>query len=103
MPTMIEAKVCILNDIIIGAHHLIDFHGLERILVTDLDVHQGNGTAVLAQGDPASIPFHARRQKLSIPQGNLRPRHSFRRFYWRRDLPQHFRRIIGAALQYRTT
>ena len=48
---------CILNDIIIGAHHLIDFHGLERILVIDLDVHQGNGTAVLAQGDPRIYTF----------------------------------------------
>ncbi len=48
---------CILNDIVIGAHHLIDFHGLHRILVIDLDVHQGNGTAVLAQGDDRIFTF----------------------------------------------
>jgi len=48
---------CILNDIVIGAHHLIDFHGLDRILVIDLDVHQGNGTAVLAQGDERIYTF----------------------------------------------
>ena len=48
---------CILNDIVIGAHHLIDFHGLDRILVIDLDVHQGNGTAVLAQGDDRIFTF----------------------------------------------
>lgn len=48
---------CILNDIVIGAHHLIDFHGLDRILVIDLDVHQGNGTAVLAHGDERIYTF----------------------------------------------
>jgi acetoin utilization deacetylase AcuC-like enzyme len=48
---------CILNDIVIGAHHLIDFHGLDRILVVDLDVHQGNGTAVLAHGDDRICTF----------------------------------------------
>jgi acetoin utilization deacetylase AcuC-like enzyme len=68
---------CILNDIIIGAHHLIDFHGLERILVIDLDVHQGNGTAVLAQGDPRihtfsmhgakNYPYHKETSDLDIP------------------------------------
>ncbi|MEY2963737.1 MAG: hypothetical protein RL754_998 [Bacteroidota bacterium] len=48
---------CIFNDIIIGAHHLIDQHGFERILVVDLDVHQGNGTAVMAQGDDRIFTF----------------------------------------------
>ena len=68
---------CILNDIIIGAHHIIDFHGLERILVIDLDVHQGNGTAVLAHGDPRiytfsmhgakNYPYHKETSDLDIP------------------------------------
>ena len=68
---------CILNDIIIGAHHLIDFHGIERVLVIDLDVHQGNGTAVLAQDDPRihtfsmhgakNYPYHKENSNWDIP------------------------------------
>ena len=68
---------CILNDIIIGAHHLLDFHSLERILVIDLDVHQGNGTAVLAQDDPRihtfsmhgakNYPYHKENSNWDIP------------------------------------
>lgn len=68
---------CILNDIIIAAHHLIDFHGLERVLVIDLDVHQGNGTAVLAQDDPRihtfsmhgakNYPYHKENSNWDIP------------------------------------
>jgi acetoin utilization deacetylase AcuC-like enzyme len=68
---------CILNDIIIGAHHLIDIHGLERILVVDLDVHQGNGTAALAAGDDRiftfsmhgakNYPYHKEESDLDLP------------------------------------
>ena len=68
---------CILNDIIIGAHHLIDNHGFERILVVDLDVHQGNGTAALAAGDERiftfsmhgakNYPYHKEQSDLDLP------------------------------------
>ena len=68
---------CILNDIIIGAHHLIDNHGFERILVVDLDVHQGNGTAALAAGDDRiftfsmhgakNYPYHKEESDLDLP------------------------------------
>lgn len=68
---------CILNDIIIGAHHLIDHHGLTKILVVDLDVHQGNGTAALAKNDPRiftfsmhgakNYPYHKEESDLDIP------------------------------------
>jgi len=68
---------CILNDIIIGAHHLIDNHGYERILVVDLDVHQGNGTAALAADDPRiftfsmhgakNYPYHKEQSDLDLP------------------------------------
>jgi len=68
---------CILNDIIIGAHHLIDSHGYERILVVDLDVHQGNGTAALAADDPRiftfsmhgakNYPYHKEQSDLDLP------------------------------------
>ena len=63
---------CILNDIIIGAHHLIDNHGYERIPVVDLDVHQGNGTAALAADDPRIFTFSMHGAELPLPQGTSR-------------------------------
>jgi acetoin utilization deacetylase AcuC-like enzyme len=36
---------CLLNDVAIAANYLIDNKLAKRILVVDLDVHQGNGTA----------------------------------------------------------
>jgi acetoin utilization deacetylase AcuC-like enzyme len=36
---------CILNDIAMAANYLINNHLCKRILIVDLDVHQGNGTA----------------------------------------------------------
>lgn len=36
---------CMLNDIAIAANYLIDNQLVQRILIVDLDVHQGNGTA----------------------------------------------------------
>lgn len=48
---------CLLNDIAIAAHDLLD-HGLaSRILVVDLDVHQGNGTAQIFREDPRVFTF----------------------------------------------
>lgn len=35
---------CLFNNIAIGAAHLIQKHGLERILTVDWDLHHGNGT-----------------------------------------------------------
>ncbi|MDO8968164.1 histone deacetylase [Algoriphagus sp.] len=36
---------CLLNDIAITANYLLDNKKVNRVLVVDLDVHQGNGTA----------------------------------------------------------
>ncbi|BDC98985.1 histone deacetylase [Persicobacter psychrovividus] len=36
---------CLLNDQAIAANYLLDQHALKKILILDLDVHQGNGTA----------------------------------------------------------
>lgn len=38
---------CLLNDIAIAAHYLIEKQRVHRILIVDLDVHQGNGTAAI--------------------------------------------------------
>jgi acetoin utilization deacetylase AcuC-like enzyme len=43
---------CVLNDIAIASSHLLRHRLAERILVIDLDVHQGNGTAQIFQQEP---------------------------------------------------
>jgi acetoin utilization deacetylase AcuC-like enzyme len=48
---------CLLNDIAIAANYLLE-HGLVRqILVVDLDVHQGNGTAAIFKHQPKVHTF----------------------------------------------
>ncbi len=42
---------CIFNDIALAANALIYNHGIKRILVVDLDVHQGNGTAKIFENE----------------------------------------------------
>ena len=43
---------CLLGNIAIGARHALDHHGLDRVAIVDFDVHHGNGTQDLVQGDP---------------------------------------------------
>ena len=43
---------CIFNSVAIGAAHALAAHGLERVAVVDFDVHHGNGTEDIFQGDP---------------------------------------------------
>lgn len=38
---------CILNDLAVTAHYLIDNKIANKVLIVDLDVHQGNGTAAI--------------------------------------------------------
>lgn len=38
---------CLLNDLAITANYLIENHLAQKVLVIDLDVHQGNGTAAI--------------------------------------------------------
>ena len=47
---------CLLNDLAIAAYDLIS-SGLERILIVDLDVHHGNGTADIVGEDPHIFTF----------------------------------------------
>jgi acetoin utilization deacetylase AcuC-like enzyme len=48
---------CVFNDAVVAARH-VQAHGLaERVLVVDLDVHQGNGTAELCADDAAIFTF----------------------------------------------
>lgn len=48
---------CILNDFGVAANYLIKNKGLENILIVDLDVHQGNGTAEIFQHNPNVFTF----------------------------------------------
>jgi len=48
---------CLLNDIAIAAHYLLHEKLAKKILVVDLDVHQGNGTAEIFKDDPRVFTF----------------------------------------------
>jgi acetoin utilization deacetylase AcuC-like enzyme len=54
---------CLLNDIAIAANHLLIQHLAKRILVIDLDVHQGNGTAALFANDDRVFTFSMHGEK----------------------------------------
>lgn len=45
------AGFCVFNDLAIAARRLLDAGEVQRILVVDLDVHQGDGTAAIFAGD----------------------------------------------------
>jgi acetoin utilization deacetylase AcuC-like enzyme len=48
---------CLLNDVGVVAHYLLETNQVRTILVIDLDVHQGNGTAVMFQNEPRVFTF----------------------------------------------
>jgi acetoin utilization deacetylase AcuC-like enzyme len=48
---------CLFNDSIIAARLLQKDGRVERVVVLDCDVHQGNGTAALAASDPTIFTF----------------------------------------------
>lgn len=67
---------CVLNDVAIAAQWLLDTGRAARILVIDLDVHQGNGTARIFRHEPrvftfsvhcrANYPLHKEQSDLDI-------------------------------------
>ncbi len=48
---------CLLNDVAIAANYLLTKQLARQIVVVDLDVHQGNGTAVIFQNNPQVFTF----------------------------------------------
>jgi acetoin utilization deacetylase AcuC-like enzyme len=68
---------CLLNDMAIAADYLLFRNLVTKILVIDLDVHQGNGTAKLMENEPRvftfsmhgknNYPFHKEQSDLDIP------------------------------------
>jgi acetoin utilization deacetylase AcuC-like enzyme len=51
------AGFCVFNDVAIAAAVLLAEGRIERALVVDLDVHQGDGTAAIFAGNPAVHTF----------------------------------------------
>jgi len=48
---------CLLNDQAIASRYLQHHHLADKILIVDLDVHQGNGTAQIFQNDDSVFTF----------------------------------------------
>ncbi len=48
---------CLLNDVAVASNFLLDKGLAKQILVIDLDVHQGNGTAVIFRDEPRVFTF----------------------------------------------
>ncbi len=48
---------CLLNDVGVASHYLLENKLAKRILIIDLDVHQGNGSAVMFQTDNRVFTF----------------------------------------------
>lgn len=67
---------CLLNDFAVAATHLLQQNLAQKILIIDLDVHQGNGTAKLFEGNDAvftfsmhgknNYPFHKEKSDLDV-------------------------------------
>ena len=68
---------CLLNDFAVAANYLLKNKIANQILIIDLDVHQGNGTAKLFSEKPDvftfsmhgknNYPFHKEKSDLDIP------------------------------------
>lgn len=51
------AGFCVFNDVGIAARTLLDDGAVARVLVVDLDVHQGDGTAAMFAAEPRVFTF----------------------------------------------
>lgn len=68
---------CLLNDQAVAAMHLLENKLAKKVLIIDLDVHQGNGTAEIFESNPdvftlsmhgaANYPMHKEKSDLDIP------------------------------------
>lgn len=54
---------CLLNDQAIGAHYLLKQRKAKKILIVDLDVHQGNGTAEIFEDENSVFTFSMHSQR----------------------------------------
>jgi len=71
---------CLLNDMAVAANYLLKNKLCRNILIIDLDVHQGNGTAKLMENNPqvftfsmhggSNYPFHKEKSDLDVELEN---------------------------------
>lgn len=54
---------CLLNDMAVAAQWLLDTGKAKQILILDLDVHQGNGTAKIFEKEPRIFTFSMHGEK----------------------------------------
>lgn len=54
---------CVFNDIAIAANCLLEQGIVKKVLIVDLDVHQGNGTAQIFQHEPRVFTFSMHGEK----------------------------------------
>jgi acetoin utilization deacetylase AcuC-like enzyme len=69
------AGYCVFNDLAVAAQRALDTGRARRVLVFDVDVHQGDGTAAIFAGEPrvftARTLKYGARHNFSPPQQNL--------------------------------
>ncbi len=51
------AGFCLVNDLALAARKARKDFGIERTMIVDLDVHQGDGTAAILKGDRSAFTF----------------------------------------------
>lgn len=71
------AGYCVFNDLAVAAHRLLEEGTVARVLILDLDVHQGDGTAALTVGESRvftcslhadkNFPVRKARSTLDVP------------------------------------
>ncbi|KJY85187.1 histone deacetylase [Vibrio galatheae] len=51
---------CLVNDLVLAAKRALTLEGIDKVLIVDSDVHHGDGTATLCDGDPSivTLSFH---------------------------------------------
>ena len=54
---------CLLNDQAVAAMYLLDHKKASKVLIVDLDVHQGNGTAEIFKNNPRVFTFSMHGEK----------------------------------------
>jgi acetoin utilization deacetylase AcuC-like enzyme len=79
------AGFCVFNDLAVAAEWARRVAGVSRVVILDLDVHQGDGTAAIFQQDPdvftislhgaQNFPFRKQRSRLDVefPDGTRGP------------------------------
>ncbi|MFC3094700.1 histone deacetylase [Alteromonas sediminis] len=71
---------CLFNDLYLAALKMLSYSGIDRVLIIDLDVHQGDGTAKLASSNDAvytlslhgekNFPYRKQMSNMDFPLPN---------------------------------